>query len=217
MMKDQEIAYYPVSLNVNGKKCVVVGGGQVALRKASVLLEHGADVEVVSPDLCPELAELARNGLIGAIAREYRADDLNNAFIAIAATDDNGINRRVATAARERKVLVNVVDDAGISDFIAPSYLRRGEVTIAVSTGGKSPALARKIRSRLEEELGHEYAILPDLISEVRAELKQKKIDIDGDGWQEALDLDLLLGLLRKGERDKARVALLNSLRAKQK
>ena len=217
MKKDQGITYYPVFLNVKGKKCVVVGGGQVALRKVRVMLEHGADVEVISPDLCPELAKLAESGEIRALGRDYQEGDLKNSFVAIAATDNSEINRRVVAEARRKSVLVNVVDDAENSDFIVPSYLRRGEITIAVSTGGTSPALARKIRSRLEKELGDEYALLVGLIGEVRAELKQKKIEVDGDGWQEALDLDLLLDLVRKGEKEKAKTTLLSNLKAKQK
>ncbi len=216
MKKDQGITYYPVFLNVKGKKCVVVGGGQVALRKVRVMLEHGADVEVISPDLCPELAELSTSGAIRALGRDYQAGDLKNAFVAIAATDHSEINRRVVAEARRKSVLVNVVDDAEISDFIVPSYLRRGEITIAVSTGGTSPALARKIRSRLEKELGDEYALLVGLIGEVRAELKQKKIEVDGDSWQEALDLDLLLDLVRKGETERAKAALLRNLKVQQ-
>ena len=215
MKKGQGIPYYPVFMNVKGKKCVVIGGGQVALRKVRILLEHGADVEVISPDLYPELAELAERGEIRALTREYQAGDLENAFVAIAAINNNEINQRVAVEARRRAVLVNVVDDAEKSDFIVPSYLRRGDVAIAVSTGGKSPALARKIRSRLEKELGNEYALLASLISEVRIEVKQRKIKLDSDGWQEALDLDLLLELLRKGEEGRAKATLLSNLKIK--
>ena len=210
--ESQVSAYYPVFLNISGRKCVVVGGGQVALRKVKVLLEHGADVKVISPDLCPELVQLAGSGEIRVLAKEYQPGDLEKAFVAIAATDDGEINQRVVTEARKGAVLVNVVDDAGNSDFIVPSYLRRGEVTVAVSTSGRSPALARKIRSRLEKELGDEYALLALLINDVRAEVKREGIKIDGDGWQKALDLDKLLGLLRRGEREKARATLLSSL-----
>ncbi len=216
MKKGQGTIYYPVFLNVEGKKCVVVGGGQVALRKVGALLEYGAEVEVISSDLCPELAKLAESGEIRALIREYLAGDLKNAFVAIAATDNNEINRQVVTEARKRVVLINVVDDADNSDFIVPSRLRLGEITIAVSTGGKSPALARKIRSKLEKELGDEYALLADLVSEVRAEVRQQNLRIDSDVWQEALDLDLLLDLLRKGEKERAKTVLLSNLKAKQ-
>jgi len=216
MKKGQGITYYPVFLNVGGKKCVVVGGGQVAWRKVRVLLEHGADVEVISPDLCPELAKLAENGEIHALTREYQAGDLKSAFVTIAATDSSDINQRVVVEAQRSAVLINVVDDAGNSDFIVPSFLRRGDITVAISTNGKSPALARKIRSRLEKEMGDEYASLASLVSEVRGEVKQQGIKIDGNSWQEALDLDQLLDLLRKGEQERARAILLSNLKATQ-
>ena len=211
------LTYYPVFLKVKGRKCTVVGGGEVALRKVRVLLEHGADVEVVSPDLCSELAGLAGRGEIRTLTRKYRTGDLKNTFVAIAATGDGGINRRVVAEARRKKVLVNTVDDAENSDFIVPSYLRRGDLTVAVATGGKSPALARKIRTRLEKEIGEEYKALTDLIGEVRARLKQQKLEVDADGWQEALDLDRLLDLVRQGDKEKARATLLANLKANQR
>ena len=217
MKKGQGITYYPVFLNISHRRCIVVGGGRVALRKARVLLEHGADVTVISPDLCHELAELAESGEISALAREYQAGDLENAFVAIAATDNSAVNRQVVAETRRGAVLVNVVDDAENSDFIVPSYLRRGEITIAVSTNGKSPALARKIRLRLERQLGDEYALLANLISEVRMQVKREGIEVDSDGWQEALDLDLLLSLLGKGEKEAAKAILLSDLQAKRR
>jgi len=207
--------YYPVSLNISGRKCVVVGGGQVALRKAKALLEHGADVEVISPELCPQLVKLSESGEIGILAREYQSGDLKEAFVAIAATDDSEVNQQMVTEARKDAVLVSVVDDAENSDFIAPSYLRRGEVTIAVSTSGRSPALARKIRTRLEKELGDEYASLTRLISEVRAEVKREGTRISGDHWQKALDLDRLLELISRGDKKEARAILLSNLKSK--
>ena len=213
MKKREGVIYYPVFLNVKGKKCIIVGGGDVALRKTEVLLQHGAKVEVVSPELCPELAELGQSGEINTASREYKAGDLKNAFVAIAATDNGEINRRVVVEARRRAVLVNVVDDAENSDFIIPSYIRRGDVAIAISTSGKSPALARKIRSRLEKELGDEYALLADLIGEVRDEVRQQKVKIGSQSWQAALDIDRLLELLRKGEKERARATLLSNLK----
>ena len=208
--------YYPVFLSIRGKKCVVIGGGQVARRKVMILLEHGASVEVVSPDLCSELSQLAESGKIRVLPRSYRAGDLQDAVIAIAATNNSNINLEVVKEARKRRVLVNVVDDAESSDFIAPSYMRRGDITIAVSTGGRSPALARKIRTRLEKDFGDEYALLALLLNEVRAEVKRQGIKVNGDAWQETLDLDLLSDLLRKGNREKARAILLNNLKARQ-
>jgi len=218
MKKGDELpTYYPIFLNISGKKCVVVGGGQVALRKVTTLLEHGASVEVISPDLCSELSQLAESGEIGVLRRSYRAGDLQDAVIAIAATNDSNTNLEVVKEARRKAVLVNVVDDAESSDFIVPSYMRRGDVTIAISTGGRSPALARKIRNRLEKDFGDEYASLALLIDEVRAEVKGQGIKVNGDAWQEALDLDLLGDLLRRGDNEKAKAILLSNLKARQK
>jgi len=208
-------AYYPVSLNIKGRKCVVVGGGEVALRKVQTLLEHGARVEVISPELGPELVQLARRGEITALNRKYQAGDLRDSFLAIAATDDSDTNRQIVSEAKNKAVLVNVVDDAQNSDFIVPFCLRRGDVTIAVATAGRSPALARRIRIRLEEDFGEEYAALALLVDEVRTELKQRGIAVGGDDWQAALDLDRLIELLSKGEKEKARALILSRLKVR--
>ncbi|MDP3879477.1 MAG: bifunctional precorrin-2 dehydrogenase/sirohydrochlorin ferrochelatase [Dehalococcoidales bacterium] len=204
--------YYPLFLNLSGKKCVVVGGGQVALRKVRTLLEAGAAVEVISPEPCTEMIKLVEEGQITVLRRSYQPGDLKEASVAIAATDDNDINRQVAVEARRSRVLVNVVDDPENCDFIAPSYLRRGDITIAISTAGRSPALAKKIRVRLEEEFGDEFAALAQLIGEVRADVSRQGIRVDGDAWQQALDLDLLSDLVRRGNAKEARDAVLASL-----
>lgn len=217
MRKNQPPAYYPIFLNISGKRCVVVGGGQVALRKVRALLEHGANVAVISPSLCAELGQLAGSGEISVSHREYQSGDLKGAFVAIAATDDSETNLKIAEEARRKAVLVNVVDDAELSSFILPSYLRRGDVTLAVATAGRSPALARKIRTRLEKDFGDEYASLALLLDEVRAEVKRQGIKVNGDAWQEALDLDLLVDLVRRGDNEKARGILLRNLKRQQK
>ena len=211
------LAYYPMFLKISRKKCVVVGGGRVALRKVRALLEYGASVEVISPDPCPELIELAERGQIRILHRHYQPGDLRKAFVAIAATDNSALNQQVVKEAKDKAVLVNVADDAESSDFILPSYVRRGDMTIAVSTAGRSPALARKIRTRLEKELGDEYASLVCLISEVRAEVRRQGIKVTGDDWQEALDLDLMIDLLKRGDDQKAKAVLLDNLKARQK
>jgi siroheme synthase-like protein len=216
-MKDKKPnnIYYPISLNVRGRKCSVVGGGQVALRKVETLLEHGADVQVISPDLCTELVSLAERKEIDTVTREYRPGDLKDAFVAIVATDNSKINRQIAAEAREQNVLVNVVDDADNSDFIAPSYLRRGGISIAISTSGESPALARKLRTMLEKDFGDEYGRLSVLIGQVRAKARQQNIRVSGDGWQEALDLEVLLGMLKKDGEEKVEATLLDSLKTR--
>ena len=213
----QPLPYYPMFLDISGKRCVVVGGGQVALRKVNMLLEHGADVEVISLDFCSELSDLADSGEIRILHRNYQAGDLKDALIVIASTSDENTNMEIARDARSNVSLVNVVDDPEKSDFIVPSYLRRGDVTIAISTSGRSPALARKIRTKLEKEFGDEYASLALVIDKVRTELRQQGIKVDGDIWQEALDLDLAIELLKKGDDRKIETILLSSLKRRQK
>lgn len=204
--------YYPVFLNVFGKRCVVVGGSKVALRKVKVLLDHGANVEVVSPVLCPELSQLAKAKTISVLRKDYEPGDLRGAFIAIAATAESNTNKKIADEARQQKILVNVVDNLEQSDFIVPSHLQRGDLTIAVSTAGRSPALARKVRTRLEQNFGEEYTSLTDLVAEVRSELRMRAVIVSGDDWQQALDLDLLIELLRTGQQGKAKATLLGNL-----
>jgi len=206
--------YYPIFLNVRGKKCLVVGGGNVALRKVQSLLERGASVVVVSPTLCPELSRMAGESTIQALQRGYKAEDLQAALVAVAATDDAETNEGVAAEARRRGVLVNIVDDPQHSDFIVPSYLSRGDVIIAISTSGRSPALARKIRTKLEKDFGAEYAQLALLADEVRSELKRQGIAADSDAWQEVLDLGPLVELLKYGKRQEAKEIMLRKLKA---
>jgi siroheme synthase-like protein len=216
MKKSQVAAYYPIYLNICDRKCIVIGGGQVALRKVQILLEYGAEVDVISPELDPELVKLANDNQVRTFPREYKDGDLNNAFVAIAATDSDEINRQVAAEARKKSILINVVDDAKYSDFIVPSVMRRGDITITVSTSGKSPALAKKLRTQIEQDIGEEYVPLTDLIAEVRGEIIRTGTEVNGNSWQEALDLPALLKLLTEGGREKAKHYLLNSLKSKQ-
>jgi siroheme synthase-like protein len=217
-MKKHEAAspYYPILLNIQGKKCLIVGGGEVALRKAQMLVEHGAAVEVVSPTFCPELNQLVKDGTIQAIHRDYETEDLNDVFLAVAATDDIKTNEKVATEARKIGILVNVVDKPDISDFIVPSYFRRGDIIVAVSTSGRSPALARKIRGELERAFKAEYAQLAVIASEVRSELKQRGVTVSGDDWQEVLNLNSLIELIRRGKNQEAREIMLTKLKTLQ-
>ena len=212
-----KLPYYPIFLKISAKECVVIGGGQIALRKVKALLDAGAKVKVISPDLCLELNRLAEAEQISVKKRLFQPGDLEGALITVAATDDNSINIEVANEAKEKGILDNVVDDPGNSDFIVPSYLRRGDITIAVSTSGRSPALARKIRSRIEKDFGNEYATLVQLVDEVRTEIRSQGIKVNGEDWQQALDLDLLINLLKKNDKEQARNLLLSNLKALQR
>ena len=214
MKRDKQASpYYPILLNIQGRKCLVAGGGKVALRKVKALLEHGADVEVVSPFFCPELNQLAANETIRAIQRDYKPEDLKDAFIAIAATDDAKTNESIAADARRQGVLVNVVDDPNNSDFIVPSQFRRGDVIVAVSTSGRSPALARKIRSELEKGFKAEYAQLAILADEIRSELKLQRVTVSSNTWQEVLNLNSLIELVRRGKNREAKEIMLSKLK----
>jgi len=206
------VAYYPVCLDIEGKRCVVVGGGAVGLRKVRMLLDFGANVTVISPHLCPELRELVDEGRVDTVKREYETGDLEEVFLVVTATDDMAINTRVAEEATRKGKLINVVDVPLLSNFIVPSYLRRGDLTVAVSTNGKSPALARKIRTEMERHIGDEYAMLTSLIHEVRCQLKGRDIAPSAGRWQQALDLEALLGLLRSGQHSEAKERLLSFL-----
>ena len=159
---------FPVLMTLQGARVVVIGGGQVAERKIGSLLECGASIDVIAPELCPGLLELAQAGRITVTERIFRPGDLTGAVVAIAAVDDLETGAAVAEEAARLGILVNVVDRPELCTFIVPSVLRRGHLTIAVSTGGASPAWARRIREKLDGEFGEEYARLFEALRSVR-------------------------------------------------
>ena len=214
--KSKSVIYYPIFLNLRGKRCVVIGGGNVALRKVKVLLDCGANVTMISPKPHPEIVKLSKKRAIHFIQRDYEKEDLGDAAIAFACTDVKKVNRKVAVDAKEAGVLVNVADDPRPSDFIIPSFFRKGNLTVAISTAGVSPALARKIRTKLEKSFGKEYGPLLSIIGEIRSAIKKKGIIVEPEIWQEALNLDSLIHLLQAGQREKARAILLHKLEAHQ-
>jgi precorrin-2 dehydrogenase/sirohydrochlorin ferrochelatase len=162
------MAFYPICLDLTGKSCVVVGGGRVAERKVLGLLSCGAEVSVISPEVTDELARLHDESLICWINRKYRAGDLGQAFLAIAATDDAETQKQVYEEAAARNLLVNVADVPQRCNFILPATARQGDLVISVTTGGKSPALARKLRMELEKRFGVEYRAMVDILGAIR-------------------------------------------------
>ena len=207
--------YYPVFLNIKGKKCVVIGGGEVAARKAKSLLDAGAEVTVISPRIVSPLKALAEgSSQIQFIRRQYVTDDLDGTVLVIACTSDRTVNLKVASDARNTSIRVNVADDAANSDFIMPSYFSIGDLTVAVSTSGKSPALAKKIRTSIEEEFGPEYAKLVSIVADVRQTLMKKKIHIKADEWQSALELKKSIDLIKNGREQDLRQKLIDTLAA---
>jgi precorrin-2 dehydrogenase/sirohydrochlorin ferrochelatase len=173
------MSYYPVLIQLDGKKVIVVGGGTVAERKIETLLEYGAAVQVVSRELTPRLRKYSEGGTIGFLGQEFNEDCLEGAFMVIAATDEPHLNRQVSEKAKEKGLLVNAVDQPSDCNFILPSILRRGDLLIAVSTSGKSPALAKKVRETLEERFGNEYASLLILMGRLREEIRSQRLSQD--------------------------------------
>jgi precorrin-2 dehydrogenase len=166
--------YFPVFLDLRGRRCLVVGGGEIGERKTRALLECGARVTIVSPLLTPGLAALAASGRLVHRARPFVRSDPRGCALAVAATGDPRVDRVVAAAARRWRALVNVVDRPQHCDFIVPAVLRRGELQIAVSTGGRSPAIAREIRRRLERGFGPEYGELISRAGEARRRAREE-------------------------------------------
>ncbi len=167
----------PIFLDVKEKPCVIVGGGEVAARKAGLLLRAGARVRVVAPVLGETLTGLKKQGKIEHEQREYAPEDLNVACLIIAATDDATINDRISAQARRLRIPVNVVDQPALSSFIMPSIIDRSPVIAAVSTGGASPVLARLIRARLESLIPSGYGRLAELASRFRERVKARFSD----------------------------------------
>jgi precorrin-2 dehydrogenase/sirohydrochlorin ferrochelatase len=163
-----DVPFYIACLRLSGRRCVVVGGGDVGLEKVEGLLACGGDVTLVSPEAIEPLRELAAEGSIRWEQREYRAQDLEGTFVVIAATGDTEVNIAVFEDAERRAMLVNVVDVPPLCNFILPAIIRTGPLAIAISTAGASPALAKRIRDEIAEEYGEPYARLAVLLNEVR-------------------------------------------------
>ena len=159
--------FYIACLRLKGRRCLVVGGGDVGLEKVEGLLACDADVTLVAPDAHPELAQLALEGSIRWERREYRLGDLEGCLIAIAATNDTDVNIRVFEDAERRAMLVNVVDVPPLCNFILPAIVRTGPLAIAISTAGASPALAKRMKREISELFGEPYAQLAILLNDV--------------------------------------------------
>jgi len=164
----------PIALKVKGKKCVVVGGGEIAAQKVRQLMECGASVIVVSPNLCPELEKLAKDGNIQWLPKRYEPSVLEGAFLTFACTDDQQVNRQIFADCDARGILCNVVDAPELCHFYMPSILRRGDLVIAVSTSGNSPAFARKVRLFLESLIGDDFGLLVELLGELKDEMRSR-------------------------------------------
>ncbi|HYA88106.1 MAG TPA: bifunctional precorrin-2 dehydrogenase/sirohydrochlorin ferrochelatase [Nitrospirota bacterium] len=208
--------YYPVYLDMRGRSCLVIGGGSVAERKTITLLEAGADVTIVSPTLTSKLQELSQSGKITHRKKDFEEKDLSSEFLVIAATDSPELNNSAAMSCKKKHILVNVVVPPDESSFIVPSVVERGDLLIAVSTGGISPALAKKIRQELEAHYGVEYTLFLEKLAKVRKRVldevpdEQKRRSI----FQAIVDSDVI-DLLKQGRTHEADVRIAEISRLK--
>ena len=205
------MSYYPIYLDMNGRRCLVIGGGVVAERKIAGLLEVGALPTVVSPAITDTIARWAKDRSIELIARPYQSSDLADHEVCFVATDDCTVNAQAFSDGRRLGVWVNAADDPAHCDFILPSVLRRGDLTVAVSSGGTSPALARTIREELELYFTKEYELLVKLAAEARLELHARGLSAPFESWRRALSGEVRQ-LLMRGDVGRARARLLRDL-----
>ena len=168
------MVYYPVYLDLRDRLALIIGGGEVAERKVASLLRCGARVNIVAKTLTSSFEKWEEEGRIRYLGKAYQSSFLDGAFLVIAATDDPDLNQKVSKDAEKRGILINAVDQPEDCNFIVPSILRRGELTIAISTSGQSPALAKKIRKELEATYGEEYESFVTLLGKIRSSILQR-------------------------------------------
>jgi precorrin-2 dehydrogenase/sirohydrochlorin ferrochelatase len=207
------MGYYPIFLEMKGRRCVVIGGGTVAERKVEGLLAAAASVTIISPAITEELRRLFTQGAIRHLAREHRSGDLTGYEMAFVAMDDPELNAAACREARSRYVLVNSADDPAQCDFILPAVIRRGDLVVAVSTGGVSPAVTRVIREEINEYFTTDYASFVRIAGEVRRELREKSVSPDAGAWNSALKGDFRR-LIKEGRAVQAKDLLLETLGA---
>jgi precorrin-2 dehydrogenase len=205
------MSYFPIYLDMTRRPCLVIGGGAVAERKIANLLEAGAEVTVLSPDVTENIARWSKQNLLQLKARRFRGGDLAGFELAFVATDDPEVNDAAYREGKSGGVLINSADDPAHCDFILPSVLRRGDLTVAVSSGGNSPALARTIREELELYLTQEYETLAQMAAEARRELLQRGVTVPFETWRRALSGDVRQ-LLMRGEVARAKNLMLKEL-----
>jgi len=201
--------YYPIFLDVEDRGVVIIGGGNVCARKAETMLRYGARVTVVSPEFTGEIEQWACGGAIAIKRKAYDASDLDGASIVIASTDDQRVNEQIAADCRARKIPVNVVDVTPLCEFIVPAIVESGSITIAVSTGGKSPALARTLKEDLQRMVGTEYAEVNDALGSLRDSAKKVlPTDTDRKAFFDGIIARGILDMLRAGRRRDAYAAI---------
>lgn len=201
----KKFPYYPIYIDIEDRQVLIVGGGNVCARKAETMMRYGARVTIVSPAVTDEIEGWQRDGVLAIRRKTYEVSDLDGASIVIASTDDPCVNARVARDCRRRKIPVNVVDVTHLCEFIVPAIIEKGSIQIAVSTGGKSPALARTLKEDLQRTVGPEYAEVNDLLGTLRKSAKKVlPTDIDRKRFFDGIIAAGLLDMLRDGRRREA-------------
>jgi siroheme synthase-like protein len=211
--KNDFMSFYPIFIDLSRRRCVVIGGGAVAQRRIEGLLEAGAIVTVVSPAITDALAQWVAQGALRHVARLYEAGDLAGCNLAFVATDDREVNQAVFSEARLRCVWINSADDPENCDFILPAVIRRGELSVAICTGGASPATTRAVREELESYFTADYARLVQIAGEVRRRLREKSLAVSSEAWNQALKGEFRR-LLNEDRPDEAKALLLKTLGA---
>ena len=202
---------YPVNLLVTGRRCVVVGAGRIAARKIEPLLEAGADVTVVAPDVGETVRAWAGEGRIRLVERPFTEADVDDAWLVITATDDPEVNRAVFEAGEARRIFVNSADDPANCSFTLMSVVRRGDIVVTIGTNGRSPALATFLKDHVRDEMGPEYETLLELLSEAREEMRSAGRSSEDADWRAAIDSGIL-ELIREGRESEAREQLRSCL-----
>jgi precorrin-2 dehydrogenase/sirohydrochlorin ferrochelatase len=204
-MSRKQFKYYPIYIDVEQRDILIVGGGEVCARKAETMLRYGARVTIVSLEATEEIRGWASDGKITLVLKPYEESDLEGRSIVIASTDDPCVNARVARDCRRRKIPVNVVDVTHLCEFIVPAIVEQGSIQIAVSTGGKSPALARTLREELQKTVGPEYSEVNDLLGTLRKGAKKiLPTDRDRKRFFDDIIASDILGMIREGRRREA-------------
>src|SRR6185369_2554167 len=197
--------YYPIYLDIEERNVVIIGGGNVCARKAETMMKYGARVTVVSPELTDEIEQWARDGSLAIRRKAYESSDLDGAHIVIASTDDQSVNEQIAADCRARRIPVNVGDVTPLCEFIVPAIIEKGSIQIAVSTGGKSPALARTLKEDLQRAIGPEYAEVNDVLGSLRDGAKKVlPTDVDRKRFFDGIIASGVLEMLRDGRRKQA-------------
>ena len=207
--------YYPIFLDIENRPVVIIGGGNVCARKAETMMNYGARVTIVSPAFTDEIEQWGKSGALQLRRKKYEDADLDGANIVIASTDDQSVNEQIAADCRRRRIPVNVVDVTPLCEFIVPAIVDKGSVHIAISTEGKSPALARTLKEELQRLVGPEYTEVNEVLGTLRDSAKRVlPTDVDRKRFFDGIIAQGVLGMLREGRRREAYQVIAAACRA---